>query len=95
MKKVFIGIVSVLSVLLVILFVMWRNTTKENVQLCEQNSLLSEQIARISATLKERDATIIEQNKKYQEILNSIEYTECESLPVSPALVEAAKELQK
>lgn len=95
MKKIFIGIISVLSILLVILFVMWKNTTKENVSLCEQNANLTAQIERINQSLIEKEKTIAEQNKKYQEILNSIEYTECENLPVSPTLVEAAKELQK
>lgn len=95
MKKILFTIISILVVLLVILFTMWRNTTKENVSLCEQNANLSAQIERIQNSLVEKEKTIAEQNKKYQEILNSIDYTECENLPVSPTLVEAAKELQK
>lgn len=95
MKKILITIISILAVLLVILFTMWRNTTKENVSLCEQNANLTAQIERIQHSLVEKEKTIAEQNKKYQEILNSIKYNECENLPVSTTLVEAAKELQK
>ena len=95
MKKILFTIIAILATLLTILFVMWRNTTKENVSLCEQNASLTAQIERIQNSLVEKEKTIAEQNKKYQEILNSIEYTECENLPVSPTLVEAAKELQK
>lgn len=95
MKKALIGIIAVLAILLGILFVMWRNTTKENVSLCEQNTNLTAQIEMMRNTLVEKEKVISEQNKKYQEILNSIEYNECENLPVSITLVEAAKELQK
>ena len=95
MKKVFVGIISILSILVITLFVMWRNTTKENVSLCEQNTLLSEQLNKIEAIIKEKEAIITAQNKKYQEILNSIQYNDCENLPVSATLVEVAKELQK
>lgn len=95
MKKVFVGIISILSILVITLFIMWRNTTKENVSLCEQNTLLSEQLNKIEAIIKEKEAVITAQNKKYQEILNSIQYNDCENLPVSATLVEAAKELQK
>lgn len=95
MKKILLTVISILVVLLTILFVMWRNTTKENVSLCEQNANLTAQIERISQTLQEKEKTISDQNRKYQQILNSIKYNECENLPVSVELVEAAKELQK
>ena len=95
MQKILYTIITILSVLLTILFVMWRNTTRENVSLNEQNSYLSAQIEKVNHTLIEKDATISAQNKKYQEVLNSIKYNDCENLPVSVTLVEAAKELQK
>lgn len=95
MKKILFTIISVLVVLVTILFVMWRNTSKENASLCEQNANLTAQIEQINQSLVEKEKSIQAQNKKYHEIINSIKYNDCENLPVSKELVEAAKELQQ
>lgn len=95
MNKILMGLAAVFAFLLVIFFFMWRNVSIENHSLTQENSELSTKIEQVQTTLKERDNVITEQNKKYQNLLNSINYNECENLPVSTTLIQAAKELQQ
>ena len=95
MNKILVYAVGVLGILLTIFFFLWRNTSIKNTQLCEINSQLTEQLTSMQKIIAEKEQTIAQQNQHYQEILNSIEYNECENLPVSTNLVKAAKELQK
>lgn len=95
MNKVLIGISAVLAFASFALFLMYRTVSNQNVELRSKVSALTSQLSSTRETLREKLQVIETQNKKYQEILNSIEYNDCESLPVSPTLVEAAKELQK
>ncbi len=95
LNKVFITISGVLAALLLALFFMYRSVSKENTKLEIANQTLTANLTAIQNTLNEKLAVIDKQNKRYQEVINSIQYNECESLPVSPTLVEAAKELQK
>lgn len=95
MNKFLGGIAIVLAFIGFVFFFMWRNVTVKNTALTAQNSALTEQITQIEKTLTERETVISEQNKKYQALLNSIKYNDCENLPVSTTLLEAAKELQQ
>ena len=95
MNKVYLTIISILSVVGVVFFFMWKSVYTKNQQLTIENNNLTTQIESIQATLSEREAIIREQDKKYRDLINSINYNECENLPVSETLLEAAKELQK
>ena len=95
MNKILMYIVGTLGILLTIFFFLWRNTSIKNEQLCEVNSQLTAQLESMQQIIAEKEQMISQQNQHYQEILNSIEYNECENLPVSTNLVKAAKELQK
>ena len=95
MNRILVSATVILGLLLVIFFFMWRNVSLKNESLTSQNSALTAQIEKIENTLIERDTVISEQNKKYQALLNSIKYNDCENLPVSETLLQAAKELQE
>ncbi len=95
MNKVYLTIISILLVVGVVFFFMWKSVYTKNQQLTIENNNLTTQIESIQATLSEREAIIREQDKKYRDLINSINYNECENLPVSETLLEAAKELQK
>ena len=94
MNKVLIGISTILAFASFGLFLMYRTVLNQNVELRSAVSALTSQLSATRETLREKMQVIETQNKKYQEILNSIEYNDCESLPVSPTLVKAAKDLQ-
>lgn len=89
-----IGICSILAIGVFSLFLMYRTVSNQNEELRIAVSALTSQLSSTRETLREKMQVIETQNKKYQEILNSIEYNECENLPVSPTLVKAAKDLQ-
>ena len=95
MNKILTTVCIILGILLVVFFFMWKNVSDKNTELNQQNQNLENQISTITETLAKKDEIIKNQDKKYQELINSIEYNECESLPVSPTLLDAAKELQK
>lgn len=95
MNKILTTVCVILGILLVVFFFMWKNVSDKNTELNQQNQNLENQISTITETLTKKDEIIKNQDKKYQELINSIEYNECESLPVSPTLLDAAKELQK
>lgn len=95
MNKILTTVCVILGILLVVFFFMWKNVSDKNTELNQQNQNLANQISTITETLAKKDEIIKNQDKKYQELINSIEYNECESLPVSPTLLDAAKELQK
>lgn len=95
MKKILIGATAVFGLLAFSFFLMYRNVANQNEELRTAVSALTANLTSMRETLQEKIQIIDKQNKKYQEILSSIEYNECENLPVSTTLVEAAKELQK
>ena len=95
MKKYLLGIIGILVAIVFALFLMWRTVSNENSRLERANATLTENLTAMQHTLSQKLEIIDKQNKKYQEILNSIEYNEYENLPVSVELVNAAKELQK
>ena len=95
MKKYLLGIIGILLAIVFALFLMWRTVSNENSRLEQANAALTANLTAMQHTLSQKLEIIDKQNKKYQEILNSIEYNECENLPVSVELVNAAKELQK
>ena len=94
MNKVLIGISTILAFASFSLFLMYRTVSNRNAELNLAVNALTSQLSATRETLKEKMEVISEQNKKYQEILNSIEYNDCENLPVSATLVKAAKDLQ-
>ena len=95
MNKVLTYAVGILTIIGVTFFFMWRNTSIKNDQLCEVNTQLTKQLASMQQIIAEKEEMLAQQNQHYQDVLNSIEYNECENLPVSTNLVKAAKELQK
>ena len=95
MNKILIGISTILAFVSFALFLMYRTVSNQNVELRSAVSALTSQLSSTRETLREKMQVIEAQNKKYQEIIASIEYNDCENLPVSTTLVEAAKELQK
>lgn len=95
MKKILIGATAVFGIIAFALFMMYRNVSQKNDELQHTVEELTASLTTVQETLQEKIQIIDKQNKKYQEILSSIEYNECENLPVSTTLVEAAKELQK
>ena len=95
MNKVYLTIISILLAASVVFFFMWKGVYTKNQQLTIENNNLTARIESIQTTLSERDAIIQAQDKKYRDLINSINYNDCENLPVSETLLEAAKELQK
>lgn len=95
MNKVLLTALAVVTAIMVALFFMLRSANTKNAQLCEENSSLTARIEMMQKTLTEKESVITEQNKKYNEIMESIKYNDCENLPVSADLLNAAKELQK
>ena len=94
MNKILIGISTILAFASFSLFLMYRTVSNQNVELRSAVSALTSQLSSTRETLREKMKVIETQNKKYQEIINSIEYNDCENLPVSATLVKAAKDLQ-
>ena len=74
---------------------MWRSVSHQNVELQQNIENLTASLNAIQITLQEKQEVITQQDKKYRELLNSIQYNECENLPVSETLLKAAKELQE
>jgi vacuolar-type H+-ATPase subunit E/Vma4 len=95
MNRILLGISGFLALLLVIFFLMWRSVSHQNVELQQNIENLTASLNAIQITLQEKQEVITQQDKKYRELLNSIQYNECENLPVSETLLKAAKELQE
>ena len=95
MNKVYLTITAILLIATTVFFFMWKNVYTKNQQLIIENNNLKTQIEMVQTTLSERDAMIQAQDKKYHELMNSIKYNDCENLPVSETLLNAAKGLQQ
>lgn len=95
MNRYLIGAVGILGLLLTIFFFMWRNTSLQNRELRTQISTITATLDSTKNALQEKMAALSQQNQKYQTLLSSIKYNECEDQPVSETLLKAAKELQQ
>lgn len=95
MKKYVIYSYIVIAVVIFGLFKLWRSECYKTDQLEAQNSALTLELNSVKEILSKKETIISDQNNKYNVLLDSIKYTECESLPVSETLLKAAKELQE
>lgn len=95
MNRILTTSLAIVSAIMVVLFFMLRSANVKNAELTAQNNSLTAHITMMQKTISEKDSVINAQNKKYNEIIESIKYNDCENLPVSESLLNAAKELQK
>ena len=93
MKKY--AIIAFLLLLVVSFFLLWRQSQSLNAELSAKNASLAEEINLVKKTIIEKETVISGQNKRYYELITSINYNECENMPVSKELLDTAKELQK
>lgn len=93
MKKY--AIIAFLLLLVASFFLLWRQSQSLNEELSAKNASLAEEINLVKKTIIEKETVISEQNKRYYELVSSINYNECENMPVSKELLNTAKELQK
>lgn len=93
MKKY--AIIAFLLLLVASFFLLWRQSQSLNAELSAKNASLAEEINLVKKTIIEKETVISGQNKRYYELITSINYNECENMPVSKELLDTAKELQK
>lgn len=88
-------IIAFLLLLVASFFLLWRQSQSLNAELSAKNASLAEEINLVKKTIIEKETVISGQNKRYYELITSINYNECENMPVSKELLDTAKELQK
>lgn len=87
MNKYLFSLISILSIIVCILFFMYKNQLKETNQLKNDYNTVNIQLINLQEYNKQKDIEIQKQQIKYNKLISEYKGTDCENQPVSEELV--------